>query len=138
MTEIKNIAPATLWNAVLRGARNACPRCARGKLFARFLRATPCCASCDQDWTLHQADDFPPYLSILITGHVMAPFALIAATHPDVPSWISTTLILSTATCIAIGLLQPAKGAIIALQWWLGMHGFKQNPGRPPSPSDIS
>jgi hypothetical protein len=23
-----------------------------------------------------------------------------------------------------IGFLQPAKGAIIALQWWFGMHGF--------------
>jgi hypothetical protein len=22
-------------------------------------------------------------------------------------------------------LLQPAKGAIIALQWWIGMHGFQ-------------
>jgi hypothetical protein len=28
-----------------------------------------------------------------------------------------------------IGLLQPAKGAIIALQWWFGMHGFvKERP----------
>jgi uncharacterized protein (DUF983 family) len=23
-----------------------------------------------------------------------------------------------------LGLLQPAKGAVIAMQWWLGMHGF--------------
>ena len=27
-------------------------------------------------------------------------------------------------------LLQPAKGAIIALQWWMGLHGFEK-PVRP-------
>ncbi|MBB3991623.1 hypothetical protein GGR19_003061 [Croceicoccus naphthovorans] len=25
-----------------------------------------------------------------------------------------------------IGTLQPAKGAIIALQWWFEMHGFER------------
>ena len=43
---------------------------------------------------------------------------------------------LSTAAVLAITLplavifmlvtLQPAKGAVIALQWWHGMHGFRQ------------
>jgi uncharacterized protein (DUF983 family) len=23
-----------------------------------------------------------------------------------------------------LGMLQPAKGGVIALQWWFGMHGF--------------
>jgi uncharacterized membrane protein YfcA len=33
------------------------------------------------------------------------------------------------ALALMIGLLQPAKGAIIALQWWFGMHGFvKERP----------
>jgi uncharacterized protein (DUF983 family) len=25
-----------------------------------------------------------------------------------------------------LAFLQPAKGAVIAMQWWNGMHGFKQ------------
>jgi uncharacterized protein (DUF983 family) len=30
-------------------------------------------------------------------------------------------------------LLQPAKGAVIALQWWHGMHGFRRE-RRPEDP----
>jgi hypothetical protein len=33
-----------------------------------------------------------------------------------------------------IGLLQPAKGAIIAVQWWFGMHGFRKE--RPDMPAE--
>jgi hypothetical protein len=32
--------------------------------------------------------------------------------------WLPTTLVLT------IGLLQPTKGVIVALQWSMGMHGF--------------
>ena len=30
------------------------------------------------------------------------------------------------ALVMLIALLQPSKGAVIALQWWNGMHGFKR------------
>ena len=36
------------------------------------------------------------------------------------------TLILSSVVVVTMALLQPAKGAVIALQWWLGMHGFER------------
>jgi hypothetical protein len=29
-----------------------------------------------------------------------------------------------------ISLLQPAKGGIIALLWWMGMQGFAARPGK--------
>jgi hypothetical protein len=35
-----------------------------------------------------------------------------------------------------IALLQPAKGVVIALQWWHGMHGFvreRRQPAAPPA-----
>jgi hypothetical protein len=34
--------------------------------------------------------------------------------------WIPLTLLLSTA------LLQPVKGAVVAMQWQMGMHGFAE------------
>ena len=43
-------------------------------------------------------------------------------------------IILPMTLVLSIGLLQPAKGAIIALQWWLGMHGFEQE--RPDAVAD--
>jgi uncharacterized protein (DUF983 family) len=38
-----------------------------------LARPVPQCPACGQDWRGHRADDFPPYLAILVTGHVMAP-----------------------------------------------------------------
>jgi uncharacterized protein (DUF983 family) len=34
--------------------------------------------------------------------------------------WLPPTLILT------LGLLQPVKGAVVALQWRMGMHGFEE------------
>lgn len=116
--------PATHWAAILRGVRGHCPRCDAKHLFPRFLKPTALCPGCGQDWTLHQADDFPPYVSIIITGHIMAP-VLIEVGSSDLPLWAMMTISMVVAGVLLLGLLQPAKGGIIALQWWMGMHGFR-------------
>ena len=56
-----------------------------------------------------------PYSAPLIIGLELA-FAP--------PVQVLATAIIALATVMMIGLLQPAKGAVIALQWWTGMHGF--------------
>lgn len=116
--------PTSVWQAVWRGARNQCPSCARPKLFVRYLKPMQTCLNCSQDWTHHQADDFPAYLSILITGHLLAPI-IIALVNSGLPGWAVVTAILLAAVALLASLLQPAKGAVIAIQWWLGLHGFE-------------
>lgn len=116
--------PSSAWKAMLRGARGRCPRCNEAKLFHRFLKPFPFCSACEQDWTHQQADDFPAYIAILLTGHIMAPI-IIALVQDTKLSLIALAAIIVTAMLVLmIGFLQPAKGAIIALQWWFGMHGF--------------
>lgn len=125
-----SIAPVALPSsgakAIIRGARGACPRCSEGKLFLRFLKPVLQCPHCHQDWTPQQADDFPAYVSILITGHVMAPVIIVLVREAPLPLGVLVAIILSLAIILMIALLQPAKGAIIAVQWWFGMHGFKR------------
>jgi uncharacterized protein (DUF983 family) len=54
----------------------------------------------------------------------MAPI-IIALVQDTKLSLIALAAIIVTAMLVLmIGFLQPAKGAIIALQWWFGMHGF--------------
>jgi hypothetical protein len=31
---------------------------------------------------------------------------------------------------MTLGLIQPVKGAVVAMQWFLGMHGFEESRGR--------
>ena len=118
------VLPQTLGAALVRGIRGRCPRCGEAKLFGKFLKPIAVCPRCHQDWSHHRADDMPPYISILITGHVLAPLIIYFGAVSDMSMWQALTICLVLASVLMIGLLQPAKGAVIALQWWHGMHGF--------------
>ena len=121
--------PQTLPQAALRGARGTCPRCGEARLFSHWLRPVERCDICGQDWTLHVADDFPPYVSIFVTGHLMAPLLIWLVLEQQLSAWAAAAVIVPFAVVVMLGVLQPAKGAIIALQWWLGMGGFVRERG---------
>lgn len=123
------VLPRSAMEAMARGARGHCPRCKETKLFLRFLKPQPRCPSCGQDWSHQQADDFPAYVSILITGHLLAPLIIALVRDAGLSVAALVAIVLPLAMILMIALLQPAKGAIIALQWWFGMHGFvKERP----------
>ncbi len=130
MTAFVPDLPPTPVAAMRRGFVGKCPRCGGTHLFVRFLKPVDRCGLCGQDWTLHAADDFPPYVAIIVTGHVMAPFLIILGSMTAVPLWVTMGLAVVMAVSLLMGLLQPAKGAIIALQWWMGMAGFAARPGK--------
>ena len=122
--------PHGVMAAMRRGFAGRCPRCNGARLFAAFLKPVEHCPLCAQDWTLHAADDFPPYVSIIVTGHVMAPVMIVLGSMTSLSTTFTVAIALVLAVTMLMSLLQPAKGAIIALQWWLGMQGFAGRPGK--------
>ncbi|KUR80433.1 DUF983 domain-containing protein [Novosphingobium sp. Fuku2-ISO-50] len=130
MTPFLPDLPHSLSAAMRRGLLGKCPRCGGVHLFARFLKPVDRCPLCGQDWTLHAADDFPPYVAILITGHILAPVMIVLGSATAIPMWVTVAIALILAVVLLLSLLQPAKGAIIALQWWMGMQGFAERPGK--------
>lgn len=116
--------PQTASAAIWRGIKGVCPRCGQARLFGKFLKPIAHCPACQQDWTGHQADDFPPYLSIFLTGHLIAPVLIMIGSSDTLSMSAMIGLAMVLAAIIMVSLLQPAKGGVIALQWWLGMHGF--------------
>ncbi|MEO7248476.1 MAG: DUF983 domain-containing protein [Novosphingobium sp.] len=107
-----------------RGIRFRCPRCGEGHLFRKFLKPVDRCETCDQDWSLQCADDFPAYVAVLLTGHLLAPLMILLGLKTDLSVAGLLAILMPSATILMIGMLQPAKGAIIAVQWWFGLHGF--------------
>jgi len=75
----------------------------------------------------HRADDFPAYLVILIVGHIIVPLQLLTEQFLAPPLWLHLAVWLPTTLALTLGLLQPMKGAIVAVQWRLGMHGFGES-----------
>ena len=119
-----------------RGARHKCPSCGEGRLFAGYVRTSPECAACSLDVSGHRADDAPPYLTIMVVGHVMIPAALAVKQIFD-PPLATQFLIFAPLMIIATFWLLPiVKGALIGLQWANAMHGFGE--GDPDAVEDWS
>ena len=118
--------PRSFAATMLRGASSRCPRCGEGRLFRRWLKPVDRCAHCELDISGQRADDLPAYIGIFVTGHLLAPVIIALVTGFSLSLPVLLAIIISLAIVMLIGLLQPSKGAVIALQWWNGMHGFKR------------
>lgn len=110
--------------ALTRGFFCRCPNCGKGRMFRAFLKVADRCAACGEDLHHHRADDAPAYFVILIVGHVVVPMSLAVETAFAPSYWIHLALWLPLTLALAIGMLQPVKGAIVAWQWAHRMHGF--------------
>lgn len=118
-------APARpLFRAIALGFRCRCPNCGTGRLFARFLKPVATCAVCDENFTHHRADDAPPYFTMLLAGHILVPILVVVLTTTSLSVYAHLAIWLPLTAGLTIGLLQPVKGSIVALQWALRMHGF--------------
>ena len=113
-----------LGTAVLRGLRGRCPNCGIGRLFRAYLKVVDRCSHCGEALYHHRADDAPAYFVILIVGHIIVPSALIVETAYHPPYWVHLALWAPLTLGLALSLLQPIKGAIVAWQWAQRMHGF--------------
>ena len=128
----RDSAPAEkrdVWTSLKRGFRGRCPRCGEGKIFRAFLKVADRCSACGLDLSPHRADDLPAYLVIVIVGHIVVPLALTIETNYSPPVALQLAIYLPLTLIASLLLLQPVKGAVVAVQWALRMHGFdEQNP----------
>jgi uncharacterized protein (DUF983 family) len=94
----------------------------------------PECDVCGLELHHHRADDLPPYVVIFIVAHIVGYLILETETAYDVPLWVEMGVWPVFTLLFALALLQPVKGAVVGLQYALGMHGFATLPrGRPVS-----
>jgi len=109
------------------GFTGRCPVCGEGHLFRAFLKVTDRCEKCGEPFRYHRADDFPAYLVIILLGHIVVPIAMWIEITCSPSYWLQAAIGLPLIVGLAIGLLQPMKGVVVALQWHMGMHGFAES-----------
>ena len=56
----------------------------------------------------------------------MAPLIIMLVNDYDLSTPALLAIILSLSVAMMLAMLQPVKGAIIAQQWWFGLHGFRR------------
>jgi uncharacterized protein (DUF983 family) len=132
-------APRNAWQAIGKGLRGTCPACGKGRMFRAYLKVNHVCPHCGEEFFHHRADDAPPYLTILIVGHIVGSLMLLAEEFwPDAPIWLHAMIWPTLALILSLWLLPITKGGFIAYQWAMRMHGFEgahapldQGPGSP-------
>jgi len=111
---------SAIWN----GARLRCPHCGKGHLFRSYLKVADHCEVCGEEFFHHRADDFPPYIAIFITGHLLVGLMLELEFHFEIAPWVYLATLLPLALILPLVLLPSIKGAVVGLQWATRMHGF--------------
>jgi uncharacterized protein (DUF983 family) len=107
--------------AIGRGMLGHCPACGKSHLFNGFLRLVTECRNCAAPLGLARADDAPPYLTILVTGHVVIPLMFMVDRMSDLSTWTMSAIFLPLTFFMALGLLRPIKGGTVGVMLTLNM-----------------
>ncbi len=94
-----------------------CPRCGKGKLFARLLSLAPRCEKCGLDYAFTDAGDGPAIFIILFAGFAVVACALIVEIKYQPPFWVHAALWGPLIFAVTLLPLRPAKSLLIALQY---------------------
>jgi uncharacterized protein (DUF983 family) len=111
--------------AVRRGFMERCPNCGKGRLFRAYLKVVDSCPVCHEDLHYQRADDAPPYITMLVVGHIVVAGVLAAEeAWPNSPMWLGAIIWVWLTMVLSLLLLPRVKGALVGYQWALRMHGF--------------
>lgn len=117
MTMAEPEADRSVLQSMLRGALGRCPSCGEGRVLEGYLTATSGCSSCGEAYDHLRADDMPPWMTILIVGHIVVPLLLFVEQvwHPDM--WLQMAVWPAVTLALLLLFLPRCKGAALGLLW---------------------
>ena len=114
---------ATAFRAIGRGFLKRCPACGAAPLYYKYLKQVEICAGCGAQLGAIRADDFPPYLTIVVVGHIIVPLIVMTEKYFSPPTWVHTVTWLPLTLALILWFLPRLKGCAIGLMWHLGLKG---------------
>jgi uncharacterized protein (DUF983 family) len=90
-----------MWN----GAKLRCPHCGKGHLFSSYLKVADQCEVCGEELFHHRADDMPPYIAIVIVGHIIVGLMLELELHATVAPWMYMVTMVPLAVILPLLML---------------------------------
>lgn len=103
------------------GFAGRCPRCGEGALFDGFLDIADRCAVCGLDYSGQNSGDGSAFFIIMIVGFIVVGLALALEVSFAPPVWLHMVLWLPLSLILALAMMRPAKGILIALQYSYGV-----------------
>lgn len=117
MTDATDPTLQKKWPAMQRGLRMRCPKCGDAPLFHAYLKQVEHCGSCGENWGEVRADDGPAWATMLVVGHLLAPFFYYIIFKANLPSWAPALILCALAIVMSLWLLPRMKGLFIGLLW---------------------
>jgi uncharacterized protein (DUF983 family) len=114
-------SPPPLATAIGRGLLGRCPSCGKSHMFNGFLRVVATCQNCAAPLGLARADDFPPYLTILVVGHIVVPLMMFVDRAHEPSTFVMAATFLPLTLFLCLALLRPIKGGTVGLMVTLNM-----------------
>ncbi len=102
---------------IYRGLRRLCPSCGRGAVMHGYVKQLPACPACGEDFTHISADDAPPWLTIVVVGHIMLSVVLWIETNYRFPVEYEVPVLVALGAALTFWLLPVCKGVVIAIMW---------------------
>ncbi len=107
-----------LLTGVSRGLRRRCPNCGHGALFSGYIAIAEICQACGHNNEQYPSDDFAPYLTIFLVGHLLVPILLVVVrSWPDLSLGLELSVSLPIFLIASVVVLPYAKGAVIGMAW---------------------
>lgn len=102
------------------GLAGRCPRCGQGRLFQGYIKVRPRCEACDLDFAFVDSGDGPAVFIMMLVGFVVVGGALAVEILFKPPMWVHLMLWIPLTLGLALGMLRPLKGLMIAQQYARG------------------
>ena len=94
-----------------------CPRCGAGPLYEGLLKVAGKCSACGLDFGPHDTGDGPAVFVILILGAAVVGMAIWLEVLAEPAIWVHMAVWPPVIVVLAVLLLRPAKGLLIALHY---------------------
>jgi len=117
--------PSTLGPALRRGIARKCPACGKASAFDGYLTVKTECDNCHTPLAHYKSDDLPPYLTILIVGHIVVSLMMQFVDFTSNASVSPFSLFFWPALTLALVLviLPFIKGLVLGIHWHLHQKG---------------
>jgi uncharacterized protein (DUF983 family) len=112
--------------AIGRGLRMRCPACGQAPIFQGYLKVNAECAACAAPLGRVPSDDAPPYITLLLSLHVIAIILVLADRHGHMSALIAVAIFVPLIIVLELLLLRPVKGMVIAVLLKVDMLRKKQ------------
>jgi len=109
--------PAVLLSGILK----KCPNCAKGNVYSKYLKVNDRCKKCNEELHSYRTDDFGPWLSIIIAGHIIVPLVLAVEQNYALDLWLQAIIWIPLTILTVLFLLPISKSICLSILWRLKM-----------------